>query len=50
MKMEAICSSEKCVDFQRTTRGYIREDRTLEDYLLFEEGYVIKLFIILSLQ
>jgi hypothetical protein len=26
--MEAICSSEKSVDFQRTTRHYIPGDRT----------------------
>jgi hypothetical protein len=29
VKMEAICSSETSVDFQRTTRRYIPEDRTL---------------------
>jgi hypothetical protein len=29
MKMEATCSSETSVDFQRTTRRYIPEDRTL---------------------
>jgi hypothetical protein len=29
MKMEAICSSETSVDFQRTTRRYIPEDSTL---------------------
>jgi hypothetical protein len=29
LKMEAICSSEKSVDFQRTTRRYIPEDGTL---------------------
>jgi hypothetical protein len=27
-KMEAICSSETSVDFKRTTRRYILEDRT----------------------
>jgi hypothetical protein len=29
LQMEAICSSEKLVDFQRTTRRYIPEDNTL---------------------
>jgi hypothetical protein len=29
-KMEAICSSETSVDFQRTTRRYIPEDSTLQ--------------------
>jgi hypothetical protein len=29
MKMEAKCSSETSVDFQRTTRRYITEDITL---------------------
>jgi hypothetical protein len=29
MKMEATCSSETSVDFQRTTRHYIPEDKTL---------------------
>jgi signal-transduction protein with cAMP-binding, CBS, and nucleotidyltransferase domain len=30
--MEATCFSEKSVDFQRTTRRYIPEDRTLHDH------------------
>jgi hypothetical protein len=29
LKMQAICSSEMLVDFQRTTRRYIPEDSTL---------------------
>jgi hypothetical protein len=29
LKIEAICSSERSVDFQRTARRYIPEDRTL---------------------
>jgi hypothetical protein len=28
LKLEAICSSEMSVDFQRATRRYIPEDRT----------------------
>jgi hypothetical protein len=36
--MEAICSSETSVDFQRTTRAYIPEDNhrceTLKSYKL----------------
>jgi hypothetical protein len=35
LKMDAICSSETSVDFQRTTRCYIPEDSTLQwDYSL----------------
>jgi hypothetical protein len=34
LKMEAICSSETWVDFQRTTRCYITEDRTLDTILV----------------
>jgi hypothetical protein len=30
LKMEAICFSETSVDFKRTTRRYIQEDRTLQ--------------------
>jgi hypothetical protein len=30
LKMEATCSSEKSVDFQRATRCYIPEDRPLQ--------------------
>jgi hypothetical protein len=32
MKMEAVCSSETSVDSQRTTRRYIPEDGTLQNY------------------
>jgi hypothetical protein len=32
LKMEAICSSETSVDFQRTTRPYILEDTTLHNH------------------
>jgi hypothetical protein len=32
LKVEAICSSEASVDFQRTTRRSIPEDRTLHDH------------------
>jgi hypothetical protein len=32
MKLEATCSSEMSVDFQRTTRRYIAEDRTLRNH------------------
>jgi hypothetical protein len=31
LKMEATFSPETSLDFQRTTRRYIREDRTLEN-------------------
>jgi hypothetical protein len=31
MKLEAICSSETSVEFQRTTQHYIPEDRTLHN-------------------
>jgi hypothetical protein len=32
IKMEATCSAETAVDFQRTTRRYISEDRTLQGW------------------
>jgi hypothetical protein len=32
LKMEAICYSEMSVDFQRTTRRYIPEDRTIYNH------------------
>jgi hypothetical protein len=32
LKMEARCFSETSVDFQRTTRRYIPEDRTLHNH------------------
>jgi hypothetical protein len=36
LKMEATCSSETSNDFQRTTRRYIPEDRTLHNVMVFE--------------
>jgi hypothetical protein len=33
LKMEVTCSSETSVDFQRTTRRYIPEERTLHNQL-----------------
>jgi hypothetical protein len=30
LKMEAICFSEACVDFERTTRSYVPEDSSLQ--------------------
>jgi hypothetical protein len=33
LKMEATCSSETPIDFQRNTRNYIPEDRTIHYYL-----------------
>jgi hypothetical protein len=35
LNMEAICSSEMSVDFQRTTWRYIPESSTLHTFLLF---------------
>jgi hypothetical protein len=35
LKMEATCSSEMSVDFQRTIWHYIPEYRTLQDFYLF---------------
>jgi hypothetical protein len=31
LKMEATCSSETSLEFQRTTQHYITEDRTLHN-------------------
>jgi hypothetical protein len=39
MKIKAICSSEASVDAGRTTRRYIREDRTLNTLRVLH-GYV----------
>jgi hypothetical protein len=39
--MEAICSSEKSVDFQRTARRYIPEDRNLLNFSSYSEHYVV---------
>jgi hypothetical protein len=33
LKMKSICSSKTLVGFQRTTRGYIPEDRTLQKHI-----------------
>jgi hypothetical protein len=35
LEMEPTCSSETSVDFQRTTRRYIPEDRTLLNFVRF---------------
>jgi hypothetical protein len=52
LKMEAICSSETSIDFQRTTRRYIPEDRTtttcLPNCVSTESGCIAPLFIRLS--
>jgi hypothetical protein len=46
MKMEAICSSETSVDFQRTTRRYITEDSTLHNHRCENlKSYFVELFI-----
>jgi hypothetical protein len=37
LKIEAILSSEKSVDFQQTTRRYISEDRTLRNKVIYLE-------------
>jgi hypothetical protein len=34
LKVEVTCSCETSVDFQRTTRRYIREDRTFQILIL----------------
>jgi hypothetical protein len=38
--MEAICSSETSVDFQRTTRHYIPEHGVLKLYLYLTDAYI----------
>jgi hypothetical protein len=45
LKMEAICSSEKSVHFQWTTRRYIPEDRTLHNHCCENLKSYIFLFI-----
>jgi hypothetical protein len=38
-KTEATCSSETSVDFQRTTRCYIQEDRILRGFYGFPQSF-----------
>jgi hypothetical protein len=38
LMIEAICSSETPADFQRTTRRYIPEDRTVQNCSLVDES------------
>jgi hypothetical protein len=46
LKMEATCSSETSVDFERTTRRSISEDRTLRNHRENLKSYIcILLFI-----
>jgi hypothetical protein len=45
MKMEAICSSEMLVDFQRSTQDYIPEDNTLHvyrDFLQIKQKHMLQ--------
>jgi hypothetical protein len=42
--MEAKCSSETSIDFQRTTRHYIPEDRTLHNHSCRNAIYVVLLY------
>jgi hypothetical protein len=45
LRMEATCSSETSVDFQRTTRRYIPEDRTLHNHLYENlKSYLLNIF------
>jgi hypothetical protein len=37
--MEAVCSTETSVDFQRTTRRYIPEDRTLNIIIVLRTAF-----------
>jgi hypothetical protein len=47
LKMEATCSSETSVDYQRTTRSYIPEDRTLYLHVVSNLiNYIFTSFII----
>jgi hypothetical protein len=45
LKMEAICSSEASVEFQRITRRYIPEDRTLNLCLFLRRNSVFKVLL-----
>jgi hypothetical protein len=44
LKMWTMCSLEMTVDFQRTARRYIPEDRKLYIYLLFSQLHIISKF------
>jgi hypothetical protein len=41
LNMQSTCSSEKSVDFQRTKRRYIPEDRTLHNHRCKVKGKVV---------
>jgi hypothetical protein len=42
LKMEAICSFETSVDFQRTTRRYIPEDNALRNIFFDKVMFLLK--------
>jgi hypothetical protein len=47
--MEAICSSETSVEFQRTTRRYIPDDGTLHNHRCENlESYMLELIVIIT--
>jgi hypothetical protein len=46
--MEAICSSEKSVDFQRTARPYIPENTTRQKDMRFKALTVVTIKVIFS--
>jgi hypothetical protein len=49
LKMEATCSSENSVDFQRTTRCYIPKDMNLHVFQLIS-SYKFPIFTVLFIQ
>jgi hypothetical protein len=49
LKVEAKCSSEMSVDFQRTTQHYIPEDRTLKYTVCMQAQVTPKLTSVLCL-
>jgi hypothetical protein len=51
LKMDAICSSETSVDFQRTARRYIPDDSTFQDHSCENlKSYIAFCLIVFSFQ
>jgi hypothetical protein len=48
LKIQATCSFETSVDFQRATRRYIPEDRTVQQYLYLHRRASILHLVLLS--
>jgi hypothetical protein len=41
LKMEAVSSSENCINFYRTTRRYVSEDASTHNYTLWNKFLIV---------